>query len=548
MDTTASAITPRAVKYRRVSTLMQKQHGYSLGAQSKDLDRLADELSAEVVADFEDNDSGAEWDLPGLTTVLDMARQRQFDLLLVPDPDRFARSMAKQLVLEDELKRFGVAIHYVALRIEDSAEGRLLKNVRASVSEYEREKINLRTLRGRREKAERGLVVGCGVAPYGYRYVLGAKGKPVGLEIVPELAEVVRRIFHAAQRMPTADIASWLVAEGVPGPRRPWSDAAVLRIVNSTTYLGSWIYGHRGRRIHPDQQEDTTFTRVTVPAIVDRATWDAAQEALRRRQWVRPPRRPIEEDAWILRGMLTCGFCGGALSTRTNANNMGGEPYRYYACLRSQPHRVRTREGTRCTGRDVLAAPLEGTAWCLVVNTLLDVENLRKGLAAVRAEHEAADVRRRERVGALDAELARLRTRLSRTLASRLDADEGGEMDRALLAQARDIEGQIARLSTERQRLDAPSSVGLSEEAATSIETFVTETCHGIVFATPAERRRLFQTLDLRATVRVDPHGTVKIGRKYRYSITWEAKIPLVNHDASVNDHVIDCFRYGQCS
>jgi hypothetical protein len=53
------------------------------------------------------------------------------------------------------------------LRVEDSAGGRLLKNVRAAVAEYEREKISLRTTRGRYAKAERGLVVGSGPPPYG---------------------------------------------------------------------------------------------------------------------------------------------------------------------------------------------------------------------------------------------------------------------------------------------------------------------------------------------------------------------------------------------
>lgn len=545
--TNLDRLVPRAVKYRRVSTMLQKHYGYSLGAQSKDLDRLSDDLGAQVIADFEDNDSGAEWDLPGLTTVLEMAKRREFDMLLVPDPDRFARSMAKQFVLEEELKRLGVAIHYAAPRIEGFAEGRLLKNVRASISEYERERITLRTLRGRREKAERGLVVGCGVAPYGYRYVMGSQGKPVGLEIEPGQAHVVRRIFDAVQRMPTAELAAWLAMEGVPGPRRPWHDAAILRIVKSTTYLGTWIYGHRGRSIHPDDTGDTTVTRVSVPAIVDRATWDAAQEALRRRKWIRSPHRPVDEDPWVLRGMLTCGHCDGALSTRTNANNMGGAPYRYYGCLRSQPHRMRTKEVARCPGRDVLSAPLEGTAWCLVVNTLFDVENLRSGLASARAKHETADDRRRGRVGTLDQELTRLRNRLSRTVALRLDADPDGEIDRALLSQAREIEAQIARLMDERQRVDIPPGVGLNEKAALSIQQFVTETWEGAANAKPATRRRLFQMLDLHARVRVDRHGTVKVGRKYRYSITWEAKIPLADHDGGVNNHVVDCFRHDQC-
>ena len=107
----AAPIAPplRAAKYRRVSTVRQAEQGYSLEAQDKDLDRLADELGAVVVADFADNDSGAEWDLPGLNALLDAAKRSEFDILVVYDPDRLARNMAKQLVIEEELRRAGVA-------------------------------------------------------------------------------------------------------------------------------------------------------------------------------------------------------------------------------------------------------------------------------------------------------------------------------------------------------------------------------------------------------------------------------------------------------
>src|SRR5688572_31066682 len=195
-----SSATLRAAVYTRVSTLEQGERGYSLEAQAVDCRKLAAELSAEVVGTYSDQDSGASWDLPGLNAMLDAAKRHEFDVLIVYDPDRLARNMAKQLVLEEELQRAGVALRYCTLRGGDSAEDRLLKNVRASISEYEREKIALRTLRGRREKAERGLVVGCGPAPYGLRYVLDDKGKPRGLEPDPATAPMVPRLFDGVLR------------------------------------------------------------------------------------------------------------------------------------------------------------------------------------------------------------------------------------------------------------------------------------------------------------------------------------------------------------
>ena len=42
--------------------------------------------------------------------------------------------MAKQLVVEEELKRAGVTIRYVTLRLGDTAEDHLLKNMRSAIA------------------------------------------------------------------------------------------------------------------------------------------------------------------------------------------------------------------------------------------------------------------------------------------------------------------------------------------------------------------------------------------------------------------------------
>src|SRR3954452_8072945 len=191
MSSLAPSSSTRAAIYTRVSTLEQGERGYSLEAQASDCCKLAAELSTVVVGAYSDQDSGASWDLPGLNAMLDAAKRREFELLLCYDPDRLARRMAKQLVIEEELTRAGVGLRYVTLRIGESAEDRLLKNVRSSIAEYEREKIALRCSRGRRAKAEQGLVVGIGIPPFGYRYLRNDKGRAYGLEPDPCSAPIV---------------------------------------------------------------------------------------------------------------------------------------------------------------------------------------------------------------------------------------------------------------------------------------------------------------------------------------------------------------------
>ncbi len=102
--------------------------------------------------------------------MLEAARRNEFHVLIVPDFDRFARSLTKRLVLEEQLRKYGVRVVYQRVPLEDTPEGRLLKNQLFSFAEYEREKIALRTMMGRQRKAQTGMVVGGGDPPYGYRF------------------------------------------------------------------------------------------------------------------------------------------------------------------------------------------------------------------------------------------------------------------------------------------------------------------------------------------------------------------------------------------
>ena len=111
-----------------------------------------------IVAELSEDDrgaSGASFDLEKLNQALEMASNRELDVLVVRELDRLARSLAKQLIVEQQFKRAGVQIEYVLGEYPDTPEGNLMKNVRAVVAEYERLKINERMTRGRRNKASR---------------------------------------------------------------------------------------------------------------------------------------------------------------------------------------------------------------------------------------------------------------------------------------------------------------------------------------------------------------------------------------------------------
>jgi site-specific DNA recombinase len=142
----------RAVLYARVSSDDRGNDGRSLIGQLNMCREYAVKHGYQVVAELAEDDRGAcgaSFELPQLGRIYEMARASELDILVVREIDRLSRSLAKQLIVEEELKRSGVQIEYVLGEYPDTPEGSLMKNVRAVIAEYERLKIMERMNRGK---------------------------------------------------------------------------------------------------------------------------------------------------------------------------------------------------------------------------------------------------------------------------------------------------------------------------------------------------------------------------------------------------------------
>jgi site-specific DNA recombinase len=536
MVSLAPAVAHSAAIYRRVSR-QQQVDAFSLAAQTKDCRKLAGEIGAEVVASFEDVDSGADWDLPGLDAMLDAAKAGSFDTLVVYDPDRLARNMAKQLVIEEELGRYGVTIKYVTLPTSGSPEDNLLKNVRSSIAEYEREKIRIRTQRGIREKIERGLIVGKGFPPFGYQFTRDATGRVVGLELNPKTAPIVARIVVRLQTRSLPTVCMELNAESIPsstGGR--WRRGTVRDMMRNPTYVGRYYHGRTKqpkvdgskRKLWQDVSGDPY---IPVPAIVSEADFEAARAAMHERKSRHGRRRAnTSEDPYSLRGLLTCAHCGGPLSCKPNNG------IRYYACLRHYPQRLDlTSEVDVCKGRPVPSSALEQLTWETVTGALFDRDRLRTALADARLASAAAR-RQADRLALLDAEIAKREKRLVKLTIDRLDAEAGSPAEAALRAAADQTEQEIRTLRSDADDLRSRPTPGIGDAEADAIEAFAAEVREGAEHVTEGERRRIYELLRLRAVVGMDPVLGYKLSRASRHSVRWEAIIPLRNGDRISNE------------
>jgi DNA invertase Pin-like site-specific DNA recombinase len=138
--------------YARVSTKDQTTENQLL-----DLRKYCEARGWHIAAECIDNGiSGTKDDRPQLKAVMELARKRKIDILLVWRFDRFARSLANLVNSLEELRGLGVDFASFQENIDTtSAQGKMLFGIFASIAEFERALIVERVLAGlRRAKAQ----------------------------------------------------------------------------------------------------------------------------------------------------------------------------------------------------------------------------------------------------------------------------------------------------------------------------------------------------------------------------------------------------------
>ena len=166
----------RAIGYCRVSTDKQSEKGVSLEAQTEKIRAVAVVHGFELIEVVEDGESGKSLHRPGMQRVLEMVRRREVGAVIIAKLDRLTRSVKDLCELLELFEHREVALISVAESLDtSSAAGRLVINIMAAVSQWEREAIGERTRDALQHKRGQGERVG-NIA-FGYR--LAADGKHV---------------------------------------------------------------------------------------------------------------------------------------------------------------------------------------------------------------------------------------------------------------------------------------------------------------------------------------------------------------------------------
>jgi len=516
-----SITTKRAIICARVSSESQAKEGRSIPTQLAEMRDYARREGFTVTAEIADTISGATpmRQRIGGTQIYEHIEHKTVDCVIFYTTDRVSRgSLPKDVVdLMDACATAGIELHlkdFGRIDLNDPFQV-ILVLMRWAGAADERRKINERTMRGIRQKARDGQMVGAGGPRYGYRF---EGEKPHRQFVIDESqADVIRLIFRwflqgdsatpLSKPMTLWKIAVRLTTMGVPTPstrnNRPrkvagqWSRTSLFEILRDETYTGIARYGKvsttGNQRTERPQDEQI---QIIVPTIIDRETWDKAQARLKHNKAnaTRNARR-----VYVLRGLITCGKCGSKFG-----GNVIKDTHRYVC---TQFAKVLNHPELKCRQPSVHGPWLDSEAWRYVLDIITDETKFKDALQLAQQDDTADKQPAIDELEIIDRLIAEKQQESDNLSERAKHVKAGGLVAQSLQVQMDAVDDAYAELTKKRSELQSKieqkpitdSDVERALEARRAL--FESDLQVGMENPTPEAQRALFELFNLRVTV-----------------------------------------------
>ena len=323
----------RVACYGRYSTSLQREE--SLSAQLRAMKKYCEEKGWIIVKCYMDRAcSGATDKRPQFQQMIADSDTHEFDIVLVHQLSRFARSRYDSNIYKNRLRKNGVRLCSVLERIDDSPESILLEGLLEAINEFYVANIARESMKGMKENAYKALHNG-GCPGLGYNV-----DETKHLVINEEEAKIVAMIFGMyIAGYSCKSIADTLNEDGYcTKAGNPFTKCAVITILRNEKYTGVYIYNKREAKSYDHKRpyrdkpaEEIIRIEGGIPAIISRDIWEAAQN----RRMNKSGRLVITKAMHLLSGKIRCGICGAAMQG-TIRHRKGKEPFGNYVC-RTKP-------------------------------------------------------------------------------------------------------------------------------------------------------------------------------------------------------------------
>lgn len=350
--------------------------------QRKACHKFANEMGWEIVhEEQEDGVSGhkvrAE-DRDKIQNIMELARKKQFDILLVFMFDRIGRIADETPFVVEWFVKNGIEVWSTQEGEQrfDTHTDKLLNYIRFWQADGESEKTSVRTKTSLGQLVEAGHFKG-GIAAYGYELVKSGrfnkrKHELYDLKINDKEAFVVKIIFdkYTEEGYGAHRITTWLNNNGYRARTgKNWHEASVRGILHNLTYTGVLRSGESRSEVIPKLQ------------IISQRQYERAIEIMKERSDRKKanPTVPLNtKGKSLISGKFYCGHCGSRLTLTTNGRyrkkkdgSIDKTKRIRYVCY------GKTRKQTECNGQ---------TGYTLhILNDLIDevIRNIFKKIKSI---------------------------------------------------------------------------------------------------------------------------------------------------------------------
>ncbi|MGX0301548.1 cassette chromosome recombinase CcrB [Staphylococcus hominis] len=370
--------------YIRVSTERQVE-GYSIEGQITQIEQYCQFNGYELVDIYADRGiSGKSMNRPELQRMLNDAKNGKLDCVMVYKINRLARNTSDLLTIVEELHRQNVEFFSLSERMEvKNSTGKLMLQILASFSEFERNTILENIYTGQRQRALEGYYQGN--LPLGYNNIPDNKKE---LMINQHEANIVKYIFESyAKGHGYRKIANALNHKGyVTKKGNPFSISAVTYILSNPFYIGKIQfakYKDWNDKRRKGLNDKPVIAEGKHTPIISQSLWDKVQA--RKRQVSEKP-QVHGKGTNILTGIISCPQCSAPMAASNTTNTLKDgtkKRIRYYSCSN-----FRNKGSKVCSANSVRADVIEKYVMDQILEIVKSDKVLKQVVERVNQENQ----------------------------------------------------------------------------------------------------------------------------------------------------------------
>lgn len=371
--------------YVRVSTISQDIDKFSINGQITQIKEYCQFHGYEVFDIYADRGvSGKTMNRPELQRMLKDAKEGKLDCVMIYKTSRLARNTSDLLTIVEGLHKQNVEFFSLSENMKfDSNSGKLLLQILASFSEFERNNIAEGAFMGQLRRSQEGYYQGN--LPLAYDKIPDSKHE---LMINQHEANIVKYIFESyAKGHGYRKIANALNHKGyVTKKGNPFSISAVTYILSNPFYIGKIQfakYKDWNDKRRKGLNDKPVIAEGKHAPIISQSLWDKVQA---RKKQVSEKPQVHGKGTNILTGLISCPQCSASMSASTTVNTLKDgtkKRIRYYSCSN-----FRNKGSKVCSANSVRADVIEKYVMDQILEIVKSDKVIKQVVERVNQEHQ----------------------------------------------------------------------------------------------------------------------------------------------------------------